>query len=203
MQEDHHLRHLIKLLIKEEQLASKLGAKNKTVRINPNSPVAQEVKDDVFDMIQKSYTGVGGHLKIKSPDDIGKEYSVWDLEDVDDDPEPDVVRLSNPSPTSGGLKGGVVASDGSSAGKEALINMLVRFYKQPGNWSEVSGPVAKILVRQGLKPVEDEARVKKLLAGKEVQWVGKHPEGFMPKTSGWYKRTIAGHDAYKMIIGNV
>jgi hypothetical protein len=109
------LLEFINFLVEDE--ISKLGSKNKTVTIGPDSKIGQDVAGDVFDMIQKSYAKIGGHAKIRSPGDVGAEYPVWDLADVDDDPEPDVARLSSQSSTTGGLKAGVIATDGSGEAK--------------------------------------------------------------------------------------
>jgi len=204
---DTTLQEYIRFLVEDEmeQASSKLGAKNKTVTVGPDSKIGQDVAGDVFDMIQKSYAKIGGHAKIRSPGDVGAEYPVWDLADVDDDPEPDVARLSSQSSTTGGLKGGVIATDGSAEAKAYLMSMLKVFYSTPGNWSEVSGAMANILIKKlGFKPVSDEKRVRELLGGKEITWHGdKNPEGDNMGASGWYSRKIGGVEHAKIIVGNV
>lgn len=192
--------------IVEDEVASKLRApKNQVVTVTPGSEIGKDVEPDVFDMIQKSYANIGGHAKIKSPGDIGGEYPHWALVDVDDDPEPDVARLSSPSPTTGGLKGGAIATDGTPAAKAELMTMLKSFYSTSGNWSEVSGAMANILIKKlGFKPVNDERRVRELLGGKEIVWHGdQNPEGDNLGVSGWYSRKIGGVSHAKIIVGAV
>jgi hypothetical protein len=193
----------IHLLVEDE--FSKLGVKNQVVRVDPNSEMGKDVTDDVFQMIQKSYDKIGGHAKIRKPGDIGSTYPVWDLADVDKDPEPDVARLSTKSNTTGGLKGGAVATDGSPEAKSYLMNFLSDFYNTPGNWGEVSGAMANILIKKlGFKPVENEETVRKLLGNKEIVWHGDtNPEGSSFGVSGWYSRKIGDHDHVKIIVGNV
>lgn len=197
------LAEYIDLLVEDE--FSKLGIKNKTVVVDPNSKIGQDVVGDVFDMIQKSYAKIGGHAKIRSPADIATEYPIWHLADVDDDPEPDVARLSSQSSTTGGLKGGVIATDGSAEAKAYLMQMLKVFYSTPGNWSEVSGAMANILIKKlGFKPIDDEKRVRELLGGKEITWHGaENPEGDNLGVTGWYTRKIGGVPHAKIIVGNV
>lgn len=189
-----------------ETTQSKLPVpKGRELNVNAGTALANELEPDVFDMIQKSYANIGGHLKIRQPSDVSQEYSVWNLVDVDDDPEPDVARLSSPSPETGGLKGGAVATDGTPAAKMELLNLLRKFYNTPGNWSEVSGPLAKVLISKlGLPSVDNEKKVRQVLKGKDITWNGDvNPEGDNLGASGWYTRNIAGHPHTKIIVGNI
>lgn len=78
-------RLLLQLLIKEV-----LAAKNTDFEISSRSRLADEIKNDVFDIITKSYDKLGGNAKIKEPDDISREYDDWIVADTDDDPDVDV-----------------------------------------------------------------------------------------------------------------
>lgn len=193
----------IHLLVEDE--LSKLGAKDKIIRVDPHSKMGKDVTDDVFDMIQKSYDKIGGHAKIRKPEDIAASYPIWDLADVDKDPEPDVAELSTQSSTTGGLKGGAIATDGSPEAKTHLMHFLKDFYNTPGNWGEVSGAMANILIKKlGFTPIEDEKIVKKLLGNKQIIWYGaNNPSGNNLGVSGWYSRQIGDHDHVKIIVGNV
>lgn len=197
-------RELAAFLI--EAANSKLPVpKGQQLDVNAGTPLAKELEADVFDLIQKSYANIGGHLKIRTPSDVSREYSVWNLVDVDDDPEPDVARLSSPSPETGGLKGGAVATDGTPVAKAELLNLLRTFYNKPGNWSEVSGALAKVLISKlGLPTVNDKDKVQRILKGKNITWNGDvNPEGDNLGASGWYTRDIAGHQHTKIIVGNL
>lgn len=179
--------------------------KNQVISVDASDSVAKEVESDVFDMVQKSYAAIGGHARIKNPGDIGGQYPKWDLVDVDDDPEPDVVQLGSVSAATGGIKGGGLATDGTPAAKAKSMNMLKTFFSTPGNWGELSGAVANIIVKKlGFKPIADENRVRELLKGKEIEWLGtENPEGNNLGVDGWYSRNIGGTDHVKLIIGNV
>jgi len=203
MKTSRSLLEFINFLVEDE--FSKLGVKNQTVTVDGNSKIGQDVAGDVFDMIQKSYAKIGGHAKIKTPADIAREYPVWQLADVDDDPEPDVARLNSKSATTGGLKGGATATDGGPKAKAYLMKMFKDFYSTPGNWSEVSGAMANITIKKlGLKPIENEKKVRELLGDKEITWHGAHnPEGDNLGVAGWYTRNIGGVDHTKIIVGNV
>lgn len=194
----------LKLLINEE--LSKIGIKNKLVSLTSSDPVAKDIEQDIFDLINLSYKNLGGHVKIKSPSDIGKEYPNWMVADINDNPEVDVARLSSPSPETGGFKGGAVATDGSPEAKAKLYQMLKNFYSTPGNWSEVSGPMAGLLIKKlGLKPLSDEEKVRNILKNKEITWNGsENPEtGDNLGVSGWYTRKIGGKEHTKIIVGNL
>lgn len=179
--------------------------KKQKLVVTAGSHVANDIEQDVFDMIEKSYANLGGHAKIRRPSDVGGQYSFWNVADTDEDPEPDVAELSSSSSTSNGRKLGAVATDGSSEAKTELMDMLRTFFSTPGNWGEVSGAMANILIKRlGMKPVQDMQKVKSLLGGKEIVWNGtENPEGNSLNVDGWYTRTIGNQPHTKIIVGNV
>ena len=179
--------------------------KKQKLTVTAGSHVANDIEQDVFDMIEKSYASLGGHAKIKKPSDVGTQYPYWNVADTDEDPEPDVAELSSSSPTSHGKKLGAVATDGSAEAKNALMDMLRHFFSTPGNWAEVSGAMANILIKKlGIKPVEDVEKVKSLLGGKEIVWNGsENPEGNSLNVNGWYTRVIGSEPHTKIIVGSV
>ena len=173
--------------------------KNKTTHIKSSSPDAREMEDDVFDLIDKSYAPIGGNLKVSKASDVGSEYSDWVVADVDDDPEPDVFVGGKQK---GGMKAGAFATDGTPIAKASLSN-IQQDLLTAGWWTEVSGAPAHILINKlGMKPVEDEAKVRKMLGNKDIEWHGEHPEGKFPGTYGWYTRDINGHKHAKIILGD-
>lgn len=184
---------------------SKLPSKNQTFRLKPITPQTKTIEQDLFDMIAASYAGIGGNAKIKSADDVN-QYPVWDTGDVDDDPEPDFVRMSEPSVVTGGLKGTVSATDGTPAGKVALMNNLKAFFNTKGNWAEVSGAMANIAIKKlGVPVVSDEEKVRKLLGdkAKTLVWNGENTAGDFSGVYGWYSRKIGSEYHEKIIVGNV
>ena len=179
--------------------------KNQQFTVTAGSHIANDIEQDVFDMIQGSYSKIGGHAKIQKPGDIGAEYPRWVVTDTDEDPAPDAVHASSYSSSTGGLKGGLSATDGTPEAKAGLMDILRKFYSTPGNWSEVSGAMANILIKKmGMTPVTDPEVAKKLLGpGKPMEWAGKNPEGDSMGYDGWYMRKIGSQHHAKIIVGNV
>jgi len=184
---------------------SKLPEKNRVFRLNPITKQTQAIEQDLFDMISNSYAGIGGNAKINSVAGVN-QYPVWDTADVDDDPEPDFIRMSEPSPATGGLKGTVSATDGTPAGKAALFSYLKKFFSTKGNWAEVSGAMANIAIKKlGVPVVSDENTVRRLLGSKAdtLEWTGENSEGEFPGVHGWYRRIIGSDYHEKIIVGNI
>jgi hypothetical protein len=178
--------------------------KNQHLTVTAGSHVADDIEQDVFDMIKNSYAKIGGHAKIQKPSDVSDEYPVWTVADTDDDPEPDVVQVTSHSYETGGLKGGASATDGSPVAKSELMNILKNFYSTPGNWSEVSGAMAHILIKKlGVPVVTDPNKIAKLLDWRPYRWMGKNPDGDSMGHEGWYVRQIGAAKHAKIIVGNV
>lgn len=190
---------LLRSLIREE--LSKLGVKNRSINIKSSDPLASEIEDDMIDMITKSYSEIGGHHKIKSQGDLIKSYDTWVAADVDIDPEADVGVFG--SAHDNHVKLGAVATDGGKQAKDFLFKIKKEILTN-GWWGEVSGAVAHIAINKlGLKTIDDEKTVKRLLHDKQIEWLGEHPDGKFPGTSGWYRRTIGGVAHDKIIVGDV
>lgn len=160
----------------------------------------------VQDMIDLSYGKIGGHPDLKQLGDARKNYPVWDVIDVDSDPYPDAIIAWAQKPT--GLKRGASATDGGADAKDALKSFAPKVQARPGHWAEVSGASAAIALKDPSVPViTDERRVRKLLNGKEITWVGEPPTDSQfakyrgQGKDGWYIRNIGGHDHMKIIVG--
>jgi len=162
----------------------------------------QQVKQDLFDLIQNAYKDIGGHVKFKSPDDVmdsGVQY--WRAADLDDDPELDVVYFGKVTPF--GIKHTGIGHDGERPNIKSLLIRKSKELGEPGNYVEVSGAAYKVFVDRGGVPVIDsEEKVRAILKGKELEWHGEHPEGKQPG-NGWYTRTIGGQKITKTMAGNV
>jgi hypothetical protein len=81
--------------------------------------------------------------------------------------------------------------DGSRAAKSAVINHKAELLKKRGYYVEVSGKIQDIFLAKGVQPVTDEATVRKVLKGKDIEWHGDNT----------YTRNIAGELHKKMLIG--
>lgn len=169
--------------------------------------VEELVKNDVVNIIDKSYASIGGHPWINQSNDLDW-YDDIHFIDNDKDDEIDAAIVGKEGPF--GVKFGAGASDGSSLGKTAYINKSAELRGQKGYWGEVSGAMAHQMLKKGLKPIEEKDQVEKLI-GKNIKWFGdcpvNHPSfhGRVPdtfsKAKGWYERDIGGIKHMKIIIG--
>jgi len=65
----------------------------------------------------------------------------------------------------------------------------------------LSGAIGHIMIKYHQVPfVDNEQDVRKVL-GKDIEWVGKHPDGKYPGYDGWYNRKIKGKDKMKILLG--
>ena len=146
--------------------------------------------ENIYDLIANAYASIGGHPGFQSPDDVaggdGKLYTVIDL---DDDPDIDAVGVAKLRP--GGIKHVATGHDGSKPAKRAIVNKNSADLNKPGNYIEVSGRIKDILLDAGVEQVTDEATLKKVLDGKEIE-INK---------DGSYERYIGGKKYNKILLG--
>lgn len=189
------LQRLLREMLNEASLQ-----KHKDTYVTAGDPIADEIEPELVDMVTKSYAKVGGNPKIKKAGDVSAEYPNWIVADIDDDPDVDVFIGGRPSH---GMKLGVTATDGSGEAKAYITNLKKKLFNN-GWWAEVSDAPAHIALNKlGIKPVEDEKKVRALLGDKKIEWHGEHPEGKFPGTAGWYTRDIGGTPHAKIIVGDV
>lgn len=164
------------------------------VRRNPR------LADELFDLISNAYRGIGGHFKIRSPQDlVGGEVTFYEAVDLDTDADVDAVNLVDTKPA--GEKYVGMGHDGSPGAKNQVVKHWGDGMKQEGVFAEVSDALAHVLLtRHHVPVVTSEADVRNVLR-KNVEWVGQHPEGKYPGLSGWYYRDIAGHRHLKILVG--
>jgi len=160
-----------------------------------------ELAKELFDLIQNAYKKIGGNLNIRSPYDLMKgDISLIQAIDIDSDPDADAVRLSKKSAS--GTKFVGSGHDDSDVAKGELTQKIASNLKKRGFYAELSGALAHImLTRYGIHSVDDEKTVRKVLKGKEIEWVGPHPEGKYPQSAGWYYRIIGGERHLKIMLG--
>lgn len=151
----------------------------------------KDYEDEIFALISNAYAPIGGHPNYKSPSDVtGAEgSSEYEVINLDDDPEIDAVSVSKDK--TGGKKFVATGHDGSSLAKSKIVNHKVELLKQPGYYVEVSGKIEDIFRAKGVEPVKDEELVRKVLGGKDIEWLG----------DGRYKRTIGGNEFTKILMG--
>jgi hypothetical protein len=164
----------------------------------------QEINKELFDLIDKTYQYIGGHVNYKSPEDLpagkdGNDVIIWYGIDVDDDPEPDAIKATKETPY--GSKGVLSATDGSVEAKTRLVLRTMEKLNTPGNYAEMSGKAAHVMItRHDVPVVTSQADVEKVL-GKKVKWIGPHPEGKYPEHPGWYIRSLGGEEHMKILLG--
>jgi hypothetical protein len=185
-----------------EDFATSKGVKNKWVDIS-HSDMANDpdLEPELLALIKKAYAKIGGHVKFRSAGDVASDPSLEiDAVDVDDDPQADAVTISKRR--AGGKKSVAAGSDGSSAAKASLMKHKVKSLGTPGHYGEVSGALAHVLLTRYTTPVvTDEAKVRATLKGKEIEWVGAHPNGKYPAANGWYYRVLGGQKHLKIMVG--
>ena len=143
----------------------------------------------------------GGYPDFKKPSDLPSDSTNWIAVDTDDVPDFDAVRFSKPGNFSGQKMTGS-ATDGSEAAKKMMINKTAKMLDTKGNYAEMSGPIAHIMItRKGVPYVADEESARRLLPGKDIEWVGKHPDGKYPGYDGWYYRMLGGKRHMKIMLG--
>lgn len=153
----------------------------------------RDISAEVADILKKVYSQFpGGHRQFTSSDPIGDDDV--DVANVDGDPEIDAVILTRRY--SGGRQIHGMGSDGSQPAKRALMDRLKEILSIKGNYTEISGRPAEILLGMGVKPVDDPKRVEAIVKRDpkvEFEWLG----------DGWYARTFAGGKWMKKImVGN-
>ena len=151
----------------------------------------EDYKDDIFGLIEKAYSYIGGHANYSSADDVtGKEGSAdYEVINLDDDDEIDAVNISKQTPP--GTKFVATGHDGSSAAKREVITHKIEKLQKPGFYIEVSGKIKDILVSAGVPQVTDEDTIRKVLKGKDITM----------NDDGSYQREIGGSMHSKILLG--
>ena len=163
--------------------------KNKWIPIPHNE--LDEFKKQIYSLIHTAYAEVGGHPNYINADSVSKEAADTDFEVIDLDDDLGVDGISASKKTPAGVKFVATGHDGTRAAKSAVINHKAELLKKRGYYVEVSGKIQDIFLAKGVQPVNDEATVRKVLKGKDIDWHG----------DGTYTRNIAGELHKKMLIG--
>lgn len=183
--------------------------KGEWISVEPGDPLRDQIQQQLFDILQQTYEPIGGHFKVTSPGDLGR-YKYWVVQDLDDDPEPDVALFAKPDV--GGTKMGAAANDGSPAAagaykdKSAELRAGGSIGSGANWWGEVSGKPAFAMIKRGAPAVEDEAKVAALLAGDDFVFHGAHPDPNAPalfkSVNGWYTKKFGSKSSTKIILGS-
>jgi len=100
-----------------------------------------------------------------------------------------------------GIKMTVGASDGGAEGIKAYKEKTALLLNTEGTYGELSDAIAHVMIKYHNAPfVDNEEDVRKVL-GKDIEWIGPHPEGKYPNHPGWYKRKLGGKMHMKILLG--
>lgn len=225
------LRNIIRKALMSEVAFSGLPgyAKNKEMDIYRDlmDPNNEELRKEIFKLIDKSYSYLGGNADIKTVDDLKNkeknDYIFFKAWDIDEDPEPDVVRGMKPK--AGKTKLTLSATDGLEASVAYGINDSEKRLRDGQHYAEMSGRAATVQMKRGVPAVTNETTAQSLLPGKSIQWFGEHPYfsgdprfqdngskieaqkskqyGPNGEYDGWYVRDLGGTPKAKIIFGNI
>ena len=171
---------MIKLrdLIFEDTFADKFHKKNKWIELI-NRGDREELKQNLFVLVQNAYGPIGGHVRVSSVDKIlDPALTYWEAVDIDVDPEADAVIFGKKNRN--GIKIGGMGHDGAGKSKSDLMNKQVKQLNKKGYWVEAAGRPAEILYGKGAPYVKDPKVIEKLF-GQPIQWLND---------KGWYIRDI-------------
>lgn len=206
-----------------ENFASHFGGVKNKWQVITAKDVEEDpsISDELFDLINKAYSKIGGHVSLRSPEDITNaltsgELSFFKAIDVDSKPDPDA--LLGFKSRSHGKKAVVsaVKSDSFEA-KKSWLNYITQVHHDKGHYSEVSEAMASVLLKPGVPIVDDEKVVRHIL-NKDIEWYGEFPEfeekrllekGIKTSTiekfknfNGWYGRRLDDGEIYvKIMVG--
>lgn len=163
--------------------------KNKWTTI-PSSEL-KDYSEEIFNLISTAYAPIGGHPNYKSSNDVvdSESDAEYDVIDLDDDPEIDAISVAKEKPS--GKKFVATGHDNTKASKSKVVNHKVDKLKSRGYFIEASGKLVDILTAKGVEPIDDEEVVRKVLKGKDIEWLG----------NGQYKRKIGGKLFIKSLMG--
>lgn len=206
---ERKLRKYIKAILLEKRFADFGTSKGEWIDI-PEEELAVhtpeiDIDDEIFDLVSTAYSGIGGNLKIQSPENLPGGYTFWDVTDVDDADDPDAVVFGKMRGSN--LKIGGIGHDGGR-GKRIAITRLIELLRQPGTFAEVSGRMADILIGSGVPVITDPSVVKDIVR-KPIEWIGGNPNrNDAEETNGWYMRNYATPDGgssshMKIIVGTI
>ena len=157
------------------------------------------IDTELFDLLDLSYAYIGGHVNFKKPSDIPHDYTLWYAVDLNGDNVPDALKFAKP--TAHGTKWTGGATDGSAAAKTEYVNNTVKALTTPGHFCEMSDAIMHIMITRYRVPCVDNQKDVEKVLGKQVKWVGKHPEGKYPGWNGFYVRELGGHPHMKILLG--
>tara|TARA_R110002167_G_C12553887_1_gene641128 strand:- start:345 stop:887 length:543 start_codon:yes stop_codon:yes gene_type:complete len=177
-------------MIKLLDLLNEIDIPKNTWTVIPSSEL-KDYDEEIFKLISTAYAPIGGHPNFTSPNSITGKESDAQYVAIDLDQDDDIDAISAYKEKGFGKKFIATGHDGTKPAKSKVVNYRADLLKQSGYYIEVSGAWIDILSAKGVKPVDDEELVRKVLKGKDIEWLG----------DGKYKRDIAGKLYTKTLMG--
>lgn len=170
--------------------------RNKIIKFDPKK--YPELSGEFFDLISTAYAEIGGHAKIKSPEDVfaDPDWNYWEGVDLHGTTDFDMVMFGKK--TKYGIKYSGVGHDGTKDAKRTYITARGKELNKLGFYIEVSGKIAEILLNSYDVPVVTDQEEAEKVLGKKLEWIGTI-EG-KPGT-GWYSRKLGGEMHDKILLG--
>jgi hypothetical protein len=176
---------MIKLITLLREAFADYYSKNKWIELPLD--VIQHCADNIADLVSTAYAAKGGNFEIRNGEDVkNSDIKYWVAQDIDDDPEADVVVGGKK--TAAGTKMTMIGQDGSSAAKKLAITKMIDLMKKNGFYAEMDPDLAE---KFALPFIKDEATIRKVL-NKDVEM---NPDGS-------YSRMVSGvHKHVKVLVG--
>ena len=157
--------------------------------INLKTPAEKSrYASEVWDLLQQAYLPMGGFKSASSPEELVQDSGLWKL--VRREGEITAVNIYKDS---FGRKSIASGTNQTERGKRDYRMVKDEDIRLKRSWAEVSGPVERVMLRSGAKPLP--ARFAEFLTGKKILEIAD--DGFH------YTRLIAGHPHEKVIYGFV
>lgn len=157
-----------------------------------------ELSNEFFDLIQTAYYSIGGHTKIKSPNDVFEdpEWNYWAGIDIHGTNDFDIIIFGQK--TNFGIKYSGAGHDGELDSRRKYMEEFGKKLNSYGYYAEVSDKLGEILVVKYNIPIVDNKEDVEYVLGKPVVWVG---EINGKPGNGWYSRYIGGSLHTKLLVG--
>lgn len=151
----------------------------------------EKYKDQVWDILYKSYKYCGGIAGVNSIDDIIDDSTLWKLTRRGDT----ITSIIVYSNKRGGRKICCLGQNGTEQGKLDLKKMMNEdgLYPDRESWGEFSGAAACTALNQGMMPIPASI-AETIMYGKK--FLDTKADGF------FYTREIGGKPHTKIMLGN-
>ena len=158
---------LLKTLL-ELSFYDKFHKKNRWIELL-NRGAKEELKQNLYVLVQNAYGPIGGHVRVGNPDQVlDPVLTYWEAVDDDTDPDADAVIFGKKNRN--GIKISGFGHDGTQNSKHDLIKKQVAILHKPGYWLEASGRPAEILYGKGVPYVKNPKVIEKLF-NMPVKWL--------------------------------